>query len=94
MERGLREGFTIAPVSTTADLTRFRQLEERGFWLQAPLPDGREIPAPGLFARLTETPMDVRRWAPTLGQHNADILGEKLGLSDGEIAAATGIIGT
>ena len=36
--------------------------------------------------------MDVRRWAPTLGQHNADILGEKLGLSDGEIAAATGIL--
>lgn len=91
LERGLREGVTIAPVSTTEDLTRFRQLEERGFWLQAPLPDGRELPAPGLFARLTKTPMDVRCWAPTLGQHNAEILGEKLGLSDEEIAAATGI---
>jgi crotonobetainyl-CoA:carnitine CoA-transferase CaiB-like acyl-CoA transferase len=91
MERGLREGFTIAPVSTMEDLTRFRQLEERGFWLQAPLADGREVSVPGLFARLTETPMDVRRWAPNLGQHNAEILGEKLGLSDGEIASATGI---
>ena len=91
LERGLREDITIAPVSTTEDLTRFRQLEERGFWLQAPLADGRGVSVPGLFARLTKTPMDVRRWAPTLGQHNAEILGEKLGLSDGEIAAATGI---
>ena len=91
LERGLREDITIAPVSTTEDLTRFRQLEERGFWLQAPLADGRGVSVPGLFARLTKTPMDVRRWAPTLGQHNVEILGEKLGLSDGEITAATGI---
>jgi benzylsuccinate CoA-transferase BbsE subunit len=91
LERGLREDVTIAPVSTTEDLTRFRQLEERGYWLNAPLPDGRELPAPGLFARLTKTPMDVRRWAPSLGQHNDEILGGWLGLSDGEIAAATGI---
>lgn len=90
LERGLREDITIAPVSTTEDLARFRQLEERGFWLQAPLPDGREIPAPGLFARLTETPMGVRCWAPSLGQHNGEILGGILGLSSGEIAEATG----
>ena len=90
LERGLREDITIAPVSTTEDLTRFRQLEERGFWLQAPLPDGREMPAPGLFARLTETPMGVRCWAPSLGQHNGEILGGILGLSSGEIAEATG----
>ena len=91
LERGLREDITIAPVSTTEDLTRFRQLEERGFWLQAQLSDGRGVSVPGLFARLTKTPMDVRRWAPTLRQHNAEILGEKLGLSDGEIAEAAGI---
>ena len=90
LERGLREGVTIAPVSTTEDLTRFGQLEERGFWLQAPLPDGRELPVPGLFAKLTETPMNVRRWAPNLVQHNVEILGDMLDLSDGEIAAATG----
>ena len=93
MERGLREGFTIAPVSTTEDLVRFRQLEERGFWLQAPLADGSEALAPGLFARLTKTPMDVRRWAPSLGQHNGDILGGMLGLSAGEIVRAAGVEG-
>ena len=75
LERGLQEGVTVAPVSTTEDVSRFRQLEERGFWLMAPLPDGRQVRVPGVFARLTETPMEVRRWAPRLGQHNGEVLG-------------------
>ncbi len=90
LERGLREGVTIAPVNTVEDVARFRHLEERGFWLMAPLPDGRRVPVPGIFARLTETPMSVRRWAPKLGEHNEEILGGTLGLSAQEMAAASG----
>ena len=30
LERGLREGVTIAPVNTVEDVARFRQREERG----------------------------------------------------------------
>ena len=89
LERGLQESVTIAPVSTLEDLTRFRPLEERGYWLMAPLPGGSQVPAPGIFARLTETPMSVRSWAPRLGQHNEEILGGMLGLSTQEIAAAS-----
>ncbi len=90
LERGLREGVTVAPVSTMEDLARFRHLEERGYWLMAPLPDSRQVKVPGLFARLTETPMGVRRWAPRLGQHNHEVLGGMLGLSTDETAAACG----
>ena len=93
LERGLREGVTVAPVSTMEDLARFRQLEERGYWITSHLPDGGQTPAPGLFARLTETPMSVRRWAPRLGQHNQEILGGQLGLSAEEMAAACGANG-
>ena len=42
LERGLRESVTVAPISTVEDLARVRQLEERGYWLQAPLPSGRD----------------------------------------------------
>lgn len=90
LDLGLREGVTFAPVSTTEDLARFRQLEERGYWLTAPLPNGSETKVPGMLGRPAETPMSVRQWAPTLGQHNSDILGGELGLSDDETAAASG----
>ena len=89
-ERGLREGITLAPLSTMEDLARFRQLEERGYWLPAPLPNGGQGIVPGILAKLTETPMSVRYWAPRLGQHNQEILGRRLGLSAPEIAVACG----
>jgi crotonobetainyl-CoA:carnitine CoA-transferase CaiB-like acyl-CoA transferase len=90
LERALQEDVTIAPVNTVEELARFRHLEERGYWLTAPLPSGRQIPVPGVFARLTTTPMTVRRWAPKLGEHSEEILGGTLGLSADEISAASG----
>ena len=91
LERGVREDATIAPVNTVEDLIKFRQLEERGYWLTAPLPNGQEIKAPGYIARLTHTPMMVNSWAPRLGQHNDEILGGMLGLSSDEILVASGM---
>ncbi|PKB73749.1 MAG: hypothetical protein BZY75_00175 [SAR202 cluster bacterium Io17-Chloro-G7] len=90
LELGLREGVTMAPVSTSEDLVRFRHLEERGYWLTAPLPNGTQVRAPGVLARPEATPMSVRHWAPTLGQHNQDILGDMLGLTPAEISVASG----
>ena len=90
LERGLREGVTLAPVNDMADLTGFQHLEERGYWLPAPLPNGMETRAPGVVARMSETPMSVRSWAPALGEHNRQILNTILGLNDEEITLATG----
>jgi crotonobetainyl-CoA:carnitine CoA-transferase CaiB-like acyl-CoA transferase len=90
LDRGLRENVTVAPISTIEDLTRFRQLEERGYWLMAPLLDGREAAVPGIIAKMSETPLDVERWAPTLGQHNNEILVDMLGMSKAQVAEARG----
>lgn len=78
MERGMREGVAIAPVYTVADLCRFRHLEERGYWLETTLPNGKTSRVPALFARTSESPMTVRRWAPKLGEHNDGVLGAAL----------------
>ena len=90
LERGLREGVALAPVNDMADLTGFQHLEERGYWLPAPLPNGMETRAPGVVARMSETPMSVRSWAPALGEHNRQVLNTMLGLNDEEITLATG----
>ncbi len=73
MDRGLREGITMAPVNRIVDLLRFRQLAERGYWLETPLPNGKMARAPGLFARPSEAPMTLRRWAPKMGEHNVEV---------------------
>ena len=93
LERSVRERVSIAPVYTVEELTRFRQLEERGYWRTAPLADGQEVQAPGVFARPSETPMKVRRWPPKLGEHNAEVLGGTLGYPPSEIEEASGLAG-
>ena len=90
LEQGLAEGVSMAPVNNIEDLTRFRHLEERGFWLKAPLPNGQVVQVPGLFANPSQTPMKVRRWPPRLGEHTGEVLGDMLGLSTSQIAAASG----
>jgi crotonobetainyl-CoA:carnitine CoA-transferase CaiB-like acyl-CoA transferase len=90
LEQGIADGVSIAPVNNMEDLTRFRHLQERGFWLTAPLPNGQVAQVPGIFANLSETPMRVRRWAPRLGEHTGEVLGDLLGMSTSQIAAASG----
>ena len=90
LEQGIADGVSIAPVNNMEDLTRFRHLQERGFWKTAPLPNGQVAQVPGIFANLSETPMKVRRWAPRLGEHTGEVLGDLLGMSTSQIAAASG----
>ena len=90
LERGLREGVALAPVNDMGDLTGFQQLQERDYWLQAPLPNGIDARTPGLVAQLSKTPMSVRSWAPAMGEHNGQVLNTLLGMSDEEINLATG----
>ena len=73
-ERGLRDGVSFAPVNTVADVIKLRHLEERDYWIDAPLPDGRTARAPGPSVRLSKTPLSVGRRAPRLGEHSAEIL--------------------
>ncbi len=90
-------GIAAARVAAPADLVADPQLTARGFWEQV------DHPVLGTFAT---TAMPFRfaglpgPWipaaAPTLGQHNDEVLGGELGLDAGELArlAGTGVIGT
>ena len=78
----------IAPVANTKDISEDVQLKARHFWVEMPHPElGRDIPYCGPFIQLSETPIQYRRRAPLIGEHNKEIYGGELGLKDAELKA-------
>ena len=58
-------------------------------------PNVPDLKIPNSPLKLSESPSSVRRPPPLLGQHNEEVLGDELGISEEELArlAAQGIIG-
>ena len=65
----------LVPVSTMDDLDENEHLAARSYWREVEH-DGGTLKFPGPFARLSETPIEYGRPAPTLGEHTDDVLGE------------------
>lgn len=76
----------FAPVSTMGDLLRSEHLRARGFFVEITQPVARTHKYPGAPLKYGRTPWEIRRPAPTLGQHNDDIYRGRLGLSAEELA--------
>lgn len=76
----------FAPVSTMADLLSSEHLRVRGFFAEITHPVAGTFRYPGAPYRLTVTPWEIRRPAPTLGQHNREVFCDRLGLSQEELA--------
>ena len=71
------------------------QLKARNFWIDVFHDELNDtITYPGEFAKFSETPMEIQRRAPLIGEHNNDIYVDELGLSQEEIVAlkANGVI--
>jgi crotonobetainyl-CoA:carnitine CoA-transferase CaiB-like acyl-CoA transferase len=71
----------FAPVSTMGDLIRSEHLQARGFFVEITQPVAGTHKYPGAPLQYSATPWAIRLPAPTLGQHNAEIFGQRLGLS-------------
>ena len=76
---GLAHGVTIVPVTTTADVLTFDHLAERGYWHGYELAGGRQVRIPGAFVRPQNTPLSIRRPAPTPGEHTKEVAAEWVG---------------
>ncbi|UPK20623.1 CoA transferase [Bradyrhizobium sp. 131] len=78
------------------DLLSDRHLRSRGYLQEAERAFIGRHPQPSMPIREGERPYAIRTAAPTLGQHNSEILSGILGLSDTEIGhlGTEGIIGT
>ena len=94
MRRLQAAGVIAAGVADARDLVEDEQLAARGFWADLDHPEVGVRRYPGNAVRLGLTPVTFRRSAPTLGQHNDDVLGGLLGCSADELASlrASGVI--
>jgi crotonobetainyl-CoA:carnitine CoA-transferase CaiB-like acyl-CoA transferase len=71
----------MTPVSTPEDLLQDPHLETLGFFRRETHPSEGEVRTIGIPVRFSRTPGSVRRLAPRLGEHRAEILAE-LGRSE------------
>jgi crotonobetainyl-CoA:carnitine CoA-transferase CaiB-like acyl-CoA transferase len=70
----------FAPVSTMGDLLNSEHLKARGFFVEIAQPVAGTHRYPGAPLKYGRTPWAIRRPAPTLGQHNDEIFGQRLGI--------------
>jgi crotonobetainyl-CoA:carnitine CoA-transferase CaiB-like acyl-CoA transferase len=62
------------PVADASDVYADAQLRAREFWQETPI-DGTTVPFPGGFALFDGERPRIRRRAPRLGEHDAEVLG-------------------
>jgi len=97
VERLAGAGIPAAPVVSPSLVTENPQLRERGFFeaLDHPSTGAGLYPCPP-FAQLAGQRRWLHRPPPTLGEHNEEVLRDRCGLTDNELArlAAGGVIGT
>ena len=88
-------GVAAAPVNSPRELFQDPHYQARGFFTLVDHPSAGPRHYPGFPFRLSKSEVEVRRPAPTLGQHNQQVLGSLLGLTEGEMGELerTGIIG-
>jgi len=87
-------GIPIGAINTIDQVVAHPQVRARGAIVECTHPVAGAVETVGPPVRMSETPGSIRRPAPLLGEHTADVLRERLGLSDAEIAAlaAAGVI--
>lgn len=84
-EGAQRRGLMLFPVYESKDLLSDRQLQARGFWTDVKHPELGSITCPRAFARLSETPLEIRRAAPAIGEHNPEIYRDEMGISEEQL---------
>ena len=83
----------LAPINDAREIAASRQLAAREFFVEVENPGRGTLRYPDAFARSNTSTIGIRRPAPRLGEHTAEVLGE-LGLGAAEVGRlrAEGIV--
>lgn len=83
----LENRIPFAPVRTIDEVVNDPHLKARGFFVEIDHPQAGKLKYPGLPYRFSNTPMQVTKRAPLLGEHNEAVLRDRLGYSKEDLAA-------
>ena len=75
-------GLPFSPVKDFADVLNDSHLLARGFFVRAEQPGMEPFDVPGTPYHLKQEPQGAWRPAPTLGEHNDEVFGEHMGISE------------
>jgi len=85
---GKRRGINASVANSPAEVVEHLQLKARDYWVELDYPKlGTALRYGKHFFLSSETRNYVRRHESLIGEHNREIYGKELGLSDAEIAA-------
>src|SRR5271155_893835 len=89
-------GVLAAPVNPAAAVMADPQIQSRGYFVAIDRAVVGTHLYPGAVARIPETPLRADTPAPLLGEHNQQVFGEVLGMTDDEVAELEriGVIGS
>jgi crotonobetainyl-CoA:carnitine CoA-transferase CaiB-like acyl-CoA transferase len=79
-------GIPMGAINTIDRVVEHSQVVARGALVESEHPTAGKVRMVGPVVRLSDTPGAVRRPAPLLGEHTAEVLRERLGLDDAEIS--------
>jgi crotonobetainyl-CoA:carnitine CoA-transferase CaiB-like acyl-CoA transferase len=93
-EEGQKRRIAVTPINTVAEFMNSEQVKARETFLDMDHPVIGRYAHFGPVPRLSESPGQVTRSAPLLGEHNQEIYCGELGLSHDDLAAlrASGVI--
>jgi crotonobetainyl-CoA:carnitine CoA-transferase CaiB-like acyl-CoA transferase len=78
-------GISAAPVQTLAEVVEDSHLHDRGAFVEVDDPHAGSVKMLRPWIRFSDTPSAIASSAPEIGQHNAEVYGELLGISDAEL---------
>ncbi len=82
VDRMLAAGVPAAPINTIPDIVADPHIAgAREMFVDVEHPSAGSLKLTGAHIKLTETPTGIRTPSPMLGQHNAEVFGELLGLT-------------